>query len=356
MRLPIIAVSLLWLLPQVPQAAADPAGDRKILQAELTRLTADPHAGPNPAVPDGKTIHPGDKNPAIPAIRAALADFGFVEAEADRAQDPQVYDDGLAWQVRRYQMEVGLVPDAMIGPATRLALRHFDTDRTRMLQQSLDEPDPPAKGRYLVVNLAAGLLSAVEDGRTVITSRVVFGKKDTPTPTFSARVSAVWLNPSWIVPDSIVQKEFGGNAHTEKPGPANPLGPLLLELPNRYEVFLHYTNEPGLFEHDLRAFSHGCVRVQEVQAVARWLLGEDRWSTEAMDTGLTKLASRRLTLEQSVPVYIGYRTATVASTGAVIYHPDPYGLTQPPPATDPAPDASMPPPVAQQAPAVPTAN
>lgn len=349
MRRIVFAVALLGLAWQGP-AAADPASDRKLLQAELTRLTADPKADPLPAVPDGRTLHPGDSNTAVPAIRAALASYGFVEPEADRASDPLLYDDGLAWQVRRFQGEIGLVPDAVIGQATRKALRAEDTDRVRMLQQSLDQPDLPSKGRYVAVNLAAGMLSVVEDGHEILSSRVVYGKKDTPTPTFSARIDAVWLNPSWIVPDSIVQKEFGGNAHTEKPGPNNPLGPLLLELPNRYEVFLHYTNEPALFEHDLRTFSHGCVRVQEAEAVARWLMGDDRWSAESMDAGLMKLATRRFAIDPTVGVYLTYRTATVATTGAIIYHPDPYGLAAPPPEADADGTAA---PTAQDAPVQP---
>jgi murein L,D-transpeptidase YcbB/YkuD len=333
MRLPH-SIAVLCLLLALP-AAADPLADRKILQAELTRLTADPQAGPKITLAEGHTLHPGEKNPIVPAIRGALEAYGFTEPAADRAADPQLYDDGLVWQARRFQAEAGLVPDAIIGPGTRSALRYFDNDRVRMLQQSLAQPDLPSKGRYIAVNLAAGLLTAVEDGRNVITSRVVFGKKDTQTPTFSARVQAVWLNPAWVVPDSIVQKEFGGNAHTEKPGPNNPLGALLLELPNRYEIFLHYTNEPGLFERDQRAFSHGCVRVQQVEALARWVLGEDRWAAERIEGGMTRLASRRFPLEQTVAVYINYRTATVASTGAVIYHADPYGLAAPPPPADP---------------------
>ena len=345
MRLSLIAATLLWLLPQMA-AHADPAGDRRILQAELARLTAS--ASPTPSVPEGHSIHPGEKNQTLPAIRTALEGYGFVEPAADRAPDPQFYDDGFAWQVRRFQQEIGLVPDAIIGGETRKALRHQDADRLLMLQQSLEQPDLPSKGRYVAVNLAAGQLRAVEDGRTVVESRVVFGKKDSPSNTFSARIDAVWLNPSWVVPDSIVQKEFGGNAHIEKPGPANPLGPLLLELPNRYEIFLHYTNEPGLFERDIRAFSHGCIRVQQIEAVARWLLGEDRWASEGMDAGLTKLATHRYTIDPTIAVYIGYRTATVASTGQVIYHPDPYGLAQPPPppedaAADPANAAGQPP-------------
>jgi murein L,D-transpeptidase YcbB/YkuD len=322
-----------------------------VLQAELKRLTADPDAGPKINVQDGRTLHPGDRNPAIPAIRAALAVYGFVEPDADRSPDDQVYDDGLAWQTRRFQWEVGLVPDAIVGMETRKALRFMDTDRLRMLQQTLDQPDLPQKGRYVSVNVAAGLLDAVDDNRTIITSRVVFGRKENQTPLFSARIDAVWVNPVWVVPDSIVQKEFGGNAHVEQPGPNNPLGNLLLELPNRYEVFLHYTNEPGLFERDVRSFSHGCVRVQEVQAVSRWLLGEDRWTDEGIDGALMGLKSRKLALDKSVPVYIGYRTATVASTGAIIYHPDPYGLTEPPPPDAATPDAT--PPVPQTAVATP---
>ncbi|HLY54239.1 MAG TPA: hypothetical protein VKS60_01700, partial [Stellaceae bacterium] len=78
MRLPVIAVALLGLAVQVQPAAADPASDRKVLQAELARLTANPHADPLVAVPNGGTLHPGEKNTAVPAIRAALASYGFV--------------------------------------------------------------------------------------------------------------------------------------------------------------------------------------------------------------------------------------------------------------------------------------
>jgi murein L,D-transpeptidase YcbB/YkuD len=337
---PLFSTILLAMFAGVAPAIADSANDRRILSDELARLTADPKAD-MVSVPDGKTIHPGDKNPAIPAIRSALQAYGFVASDAAPA-DPQLYDDPMAGQVRRFQQVVGLAPDAMIGGETRKALRGMDADRVLMLQQSLAQPSLPSKGRYIEVNLAAATISAVEDGKIVLQSAAVIGRKENQTPLISARIDAVWLNPSWIVPESIVEKEFGGNAHTEKPGPANPLGQLLLEMPNKDEIFIHSTNEPGLFERDVRAFSHGCVRVKEIEAFARWVLGDDRWAAEKIDAGLGHLASRRFALDQTIPVYIGYRTATVGPRGIVIYHPDPYGLALPaPPAADTDPNAAL---------------
>jgi murein L,D-transpeptidase YcbB/YkuD len=225
-----------------------------------------------------------------------------------------------------------------------------------MIEQSLAQPDRPAKGRYILVNLAAATVTAMQDDNVVMVSRAVIGRKDHPTPTFSSRITAVWINPSWVVPESIVIREFGGNAHTEKPGPNNPLGRLFFEMPNQYEVFLHSTNEPYLFNRDERAFSHGCVRVRDVMAMARWLMGEDRWQDEAVDVALHGLVTKRIALDRSVPIYIDYRTATVAPTGAVVYHADPYGLAAPPPDESPPPDGAVPPATAQSAAAIAVPN
>ena len=324
---------------------ADPKNDRAVLQKELSRLTALP-AGARvaPSIPSSKSLHPGDQAPAVAAVRAALAGLGFVDREPPA--DPSLYDDPFAEQVRRFQIASGLVPDGIVGFETRKLLSVGLTERTAMLQQTLGQPDIPDSGRFIEVNIADGMLRAYDDGRSVLTSRVVVGAKDTQTPVFTADASAILLNPAWIVPDSIVQKEFGGNPHTEQPGPANPLGPLLLSLPNRYEIFLHSTNEPGLFDRDVRAFSHGCVRVQEIEALTRWVMGEQRWNQEQVDAGLTQLTKRRFALDAPIPVVLTYRTATVGPTGAILYHPDPYRFAQPPEDAVASAPPSMAPPAA----------
>lgn len=345
---------LLLLLPalQAPPAAADWAADRRALLQEHARLLANPAERVLP-VPDGRVLHPGEHGQFVAQLRAALAAYGYPSGAAS-GSDPLSYDPALVESVERYQTDVGLVPDGVVGGETRLALRAMDNDRVRMIEQSLARPDPPSHGRYLWVNLAAGSVTGFDEGVETVTSRVVIGNKDNPTPTFSARIDAVWVNPSWVVPDSIVIKEFGGRAHIEKPGPNNPLGQLLLELPNRYEVFLHSTNQPSLFERDVRAFSHGCVRVKEVKAVARWLLGDERWETEGVETYLAGLSTHRIPIDPTVAIYIDYRTATIGPTGAVIYHPDPYGLAAPPP---PEPPSDAPPAVtAGQTAAIPAAS
>ncbi len=270
-------------------------------------------------------------------VRRALIDRHYL-AEPDPALKPdeaEIYDPTLVAAVRQFQQDTGFVDDGVLGNSTRRALRGMDANRLLMIEQSLKQPDPPAKGKYILVNLAAGLVYAMQDDVPVIVSRAVVGKVQNPTPAFSTRIQAVWVNPSWHVPKSIVEKEFGGKAHVEKPGPKNPLGKILLEMPNKDEIFLHFTNQPTLFERDLRNFSHGCVRVQRIEDVARWILGEERWKAEDVEASLGTYTTKKFALEQSIPIYLQYRTATVGSTGAVIYHPDPYRIANPPPPPPP---------------------
>jgi murein L,D-transpeptidase YcbB/YkuD len=327
----LTVASLAAAAPAPP--ANGPAHDRAVLTAERARLAADPKADAI-FVPDGPSIHADAKSKDLPKIRAALVKLGYL-ADGPAPADDQTYGGELMEAVERFQEDAGLSVDGIIGPSTRQALRGMDADRLLKLDQTLAQRDPPSKGRYLLVNIAAGMVYGIEDGSKVFVSKAVIGKPDHQTDQFSARVEAITVNPVWTAPESIVMKEFGGNAHVEKPGPKNPLGKLALDMPNRYEIFLHSTNEPGLFGYDHRAFSHGCVRVEKITDLGKWLLGADRWQAEDVDTLMDSLKTHRIALDTPMPVYIQYRTATVGSTGAVIYHADPYGYALPPPPPEP---------------------
>lgn len=246
-------------------------------------------------------------------------------------------------------------------------------ERWRWLPDSLGE-------RRVEVNIPAFELALVEDGRSpvkALRSRVVVGEKDTPTPTFSDEIDEIVFHPTWAVPDSIAVKEIlpgldkdpqrlsrenmkvvsrvegeegaevdprtvpwyalGGQEVgkfpyllVQNPGEGNPLGRVKFRFPNDHAVYLHDTNAPHLFDKDVRALSHGCVRVQRADDLALALVGGmDGWNEERVRDAMAlrpdvKPEPRHVKLEPPVPVHLVYFTATVTGS-EVTFHDDVYG-------------------------------
>jgi L,D-transpeptidase YcbB len=184
---------------------------------------------------------------------------------------------------------------------------------------------------------------AVLDGDTVIhRARVVVGKPNTPTPIFSNVMRYVLINPSWLVPDSIIKKEIlprlghftslgyevktvGGRITVRQPpGDGNALGRLAFMFPNDYSVYLHDTPARRLFNEDMRALSHGCVRVEEPERLAELVLG---WPSERVDAAIGG-RERTVFLPKPIPIHIEYFTEFVDEFGDLQERPDIYGLAQ----------------------------
>lgn len=202
---------------------------------------------------------------------------------------------------------------------------------------------PLALGQdYLLVNAAAFEAVRWRGGQRLGTWRVITGKVSTPTPVFSATVTGVNLNPWWNVPSNIVRESVGslirrspatarargyvwsGGTVRQKPGPQNALGRMKLVMPNRYSVYLHDTPNRDLFEREVRAFSHGCVRVGDALGLAESLLEGARTRTE-IDAIVASNRSVTISLVQPVPVYIAYFTAGTKADGTFAMFPDIYG-------------------------------
>lgn len=227
----------------------------------------------------------------------------------------------------------------------------------------LSSLDLPTDGKVLVVNIPAGIVTAYEDGVPVIESRAVVGKDGTPTPEMSTAVTYVRVNPTWTVPESIIERNgwrqrladdpgfFEDNGFdvewrgrlvspweasadpwaagwfVQRPGPGNALGLVKIGLAESDGIYLHDTNEPTRFGADLRAASAGCVRVEEIREVAAWILDTDRWTVDSMvDAG--QMTDHRP--PRPVRVVLGYWTAWPDAAGEVRYYPDIYGLDGPP--------------------------
>jgi murein L,D-transpeptidase YcbB/YkuD len=224
-------------------------------------------------------------------------------------------------------------------PETDTARRDLiraNMERWRWMPRSLGQ-------RHVLVNVPAFTAAVVDDGRVVTRHRAVVGARVTPTPQLSARVTGITFNPWWNVPQSIVQSQggnFGAGYEVRRdggytivrqpPGPRNALGRLKIEMPNEHAIYLHDTPSQALFGRPVRAFSHGCIRTQNVRDFAAVLLQPTgQWDRaqidRAIDTGRTQQAS----LAQPVPVYIAYFTAAATTDGNVVSYADIYGRDAP---------------------------
>jgi murein L,D-transpeptidase YcbB/YkuD len=203
---------------------------------------------------------------------------------------------------------------------------------------------PRALGsRYLMVNVAAFELALVDNGKTVTRHRVIVGKPSTPTPQFDAVVEAVQFNPVWYVPQSIVAESVGRLVRSQPrlarargyivsksgirqaPGPQNALGQMRLTMPNPYTVYIHDTPTKALFEEEVRAFSHGCIRTQNPFELAALLLAGTGWDEARIDRSVRSRRTQEVTLRPQIPVYVTYFTAATDENGEIASYPDIYG-------------------------------
>ena len=221
--------------------------------------------------------------------------------------------------------------------------------------------------RYVLINIPAYQLQVMEGDQPRLAMRVVVGKPDTPTPLFSDEMTYVVFSPSWNVPESIIRKELqpklvnnpdylrrmgievvgtsgeevdpqqvdwedasatAGLRFRQPPGEANALGGVKFVFPNHFSIFLHDTPSVKFFSKPQRAFSHGCIRVEDPVGLARYVLGDQRdWTEPRIVNAMHKDEEQAVTLTHKLPVHIGYWTAWVGPDGkSVTYTDDPYHI------------------------------
>jgi murein L,D-transpeptidase YcbB/YkuD len=199
--------------------------------------------------------------------------------------------------------------------------------------------------RRIEVNLADFSVAALEGDKVILRSRVIIGKPETPTPIFSNVMRYVLINPSWQVPDSIIKKEMasklgalsrrgyevktvGGRLTVRQlPGDDNALGRFAFMFPNDHAIFLHDTPSKDLFDEETRAFSHGCIRVEDPQSLAVLVLGGEStgWTDERIEAAFGD-KERTVFLPRPLPIHIEYFTDFVDELGDLKERPDVYGL------------------------------
>jgi murein L,D-transpeptidase YcbB/YkuD len=328
--------------------------------AELRKGTLDtgPKAEAKPDkprvhVPEGKILRPGMKDARVVALRKRLDIAGD--------KDNSLYDDSVRDAVKTFQTEGELEVDGNLGPNTTRALNGeqkearrpshnpIDTilvnmERWRWLPRDLGNP-------HVVVNVPDYTLTLYNDGKAYWHTRIVVGKPNLATPMVSAEMKFITVNPTWNVPPSIIEKEYlpaleqdpqaleriglkltqdaDGTIHiSQPPGAGNALGRIRFNFPNKFLVYQHDTPDKYLFARDKRAYSHGCMRVQNPLTYGEKLLSlvlpKERY-TEAKLESMFGGSEININFPKFIPVHLTYQTAFVDDAGKLQLREDVYG-------------------------------
>jgi murein L,D-transpeptidase YcbB/YkuD len=317
----------------------------------------------------GRKLASGQAYDGLPLLTRRLQALGDL---ADGTPVPARLEGKLIAALMRFQERHGLTPDGVLGPKTMQQLNIGPRQRAEQIALTLERlrwtPLRQA-ARMVVVNVPEFVLRAyeVKSGKISVklTMKVIVGKAlDTRTPLFDEEMRFIEFSPFWNVPPSIARQETvprlradpgylarqdmefvtaSGQVVTtiapehldavlsgawrirQRPGPQNALGDIKFVFPNNDNIYLHHTPSPGLFERDRRDFSHGCIRVQDPVALAKFVLQDDPdWPEERIRAAMASGESSTLRLTRPVTVLIAYSTV-VAKAGRVYFYPDLYG-------------------------------
>ena len=317
-----------------------------------------------PAIPADAKFALGVAGPNDDLLRKRLLISGDLAPDKP-ATGP--YDEAVTEAVKRFQVRHGLAATGTVTPRTLAALNIPVQKRIKQLEASLERLENMnfAFGqRYVVVNLPATFAEAIENDHVVRRYRVIVGKTEKPSPTLTAEITSVNLNPTWTVPSSIAKTEI--SAHMRKDpgylarmhmevldghdtpidphavdwsgartpnftvrqqnGAWNALGAVKIDMPNPYSVYMHDTNQRSLFSDDYRFDSHGCSRVDNVRDLAAWLLQEEmpQWNRAAIDATIATGQRQDIRLPKKVPVAWIYLTGWMTRDQTIQFRNDIY--------------------------------
>ena len=325
--------------------------DYDALRRALVHFRGIVTAGGWSTVAEGKALKPGQADTPVrmAALRGRLRVEGFgAQTGATASSGPGIYDAGLAGLVAEFQARHGIVVDSMLGAKTvkalnvpaqyRLAQIAANLERYRWMPRSLGE-------RYIIVNVPAFRLEA-HDSTGTLEMKVIVGQEfeGRKTPVFADVMETVVFRPYWNITPDIQKQEIapkiaddqnymaandleyfedGGETRIrQKPGSQNSLGLVKFLFPNSFNIYLHDTPEDELFDKDVRAFSHGCIRLEKPAELAQWVLGWDGGRINAaMQSGKDNQSEK---LPRKIPVYIVYATA-YERDGQLYFGNDLYG-------------------------------
>jgi len=332
-------------------------GEFLALKSALARALKDDEAAPI-IIADGKILKAGMSDKRVSVLRQRL--------DLTANQQSDVYDAELVAAIKTFQLNMGLIVDGVVGPATIAALNGAlaptkqdiiaNMERWRWMPRDMGD-------FYVFVNIPEYRLTIVRNDNTTFQTRVVVGKREFQTPVFSDEIENIVVNPYWNVPSSIARREIGPaiirdpkylsannmellsggqvvNAALidwsttsinkfrvrQRPGRNNALGTIKFLFPNEHAVYLHDTPSKYLFSRAQRAYSHGCVRVQDPMAFAQALLVNEQNLSRASLEKQFGAKERWNNLKTHIPVYLAYFTLRADEAGNIRSYGDVYGI------------------------------
>ena len=318
-----------------------------------------------PRVPPTR-LKPGQRHPHVAAIAKRLTASGDYSGKVPADGQAAEYSGQLVEAVKQFQRRHGLADDGIVTPGVvtemnvpieaRIAQIQLNLERWRWLPRDLGE-------RHILVNIPEYRLEVWDRGKVPVAMRTVVGKQDTPTPIFNDVMTHVVFSPYWNVPPDIVEGEtlpavlgdpgFLQRQNMEvldesgkpvdpssidlsdprkyrfrqKPGSTNSLGLVKFMFPNQFNVYLHDTPANSLFARASRSYSHGCVRLEQPVALARYVLRDQpEWTEDEIRRAMEAGEEKHVKLKRPIPVYLGYWTARVSSDGQLQFRKDVYGI------------------------------
>lgn len=309
-------------------------------------------------------LKPGAQGPEVVALRNRLIAMGYMERSA--APD---YGTALEQGVRAFQKAHGLQEDGVAGQGTMEQINVSAEERLKSVIVALERErwmNIDRGERHILVNQTDFTAQIIDQGEVTFETRSVIGQNrtDQRSPEFSDVMDHMVINPSWYVPRSIMTKEYlpqlqsnpnaarhliitdraGRQVNREEvdftqystrnfpfdmrqpPGASNALGKVKFMFPNKYNIYLHDTPAKSLFNREVRAFSHGCIRLADPFDFAYALLSRQSDDPRGLfHSVLNSGRETRVELEQPVPVHLIYRTALISSRGSVEFRRDVYG-------------------------------
>jgi L,D-transpeptidase YcbB len=323
-----------------------------------------------PRVTAGPSLKKDLTSDRVAELRKRLAASG--DLEANEARTENLFDEKLEQAVIIFQKRHGLKADGIVGLITLNALNVPLKQRIRQMELNMERLRwilGNLEQRSIVVNIADFKLHVVENGRSILSMKVVVGKPYQSTPIFTAKMTYLVINPSWNVPESIARKEIlekirndphylakqnikvlrGQGSYAEEldpetidwteigagslknkfhqePGPLNPLGRIKFMFPNQFNVYLHDTPSKRLFSENVRTFSHGCTRIEKPLELAAYVLqNAPGWTQEKLLAAIEKGSEQKIQIPHPLNVHFLYLTAWADEWGALQFRSDIYG-------------------------------
>jgi L,D-transpeptidase YcbB len=292
---------------------------------------------------DKKTYKQGDSSELIAQVKKRL----FLTGDFASNDTSALFTAALTEGVRNFQHRYGFTENGTINSTLLNEMKKPVTDRIRQIMINMERirwiPAAPTTD-YLLVNIPEFRLHAYEKGKYKWAMNIVTGTAAHNTVIFTGTLKHIVFSPYWNIPPGILKNEtlpairrnknylaahnmeWHGNTVRQKPGPNNALGLVKFLFPNVYNIYLHDTPSKSLFSEDKRAFSHGCIRLSQPMKLALFLLrNNSEWDSVKVVKAMNSGKEKYVTVNETVPVYIGYFTSWVDQEGKLNFRDDIYG-------------------------------